>query len=311
MAEPAGLATMRNSVLLVLMSAAVPVSAQVDMDKILARVVEEVEAFRGLAPDVLGEETLKQRARKGSSRFRPRIGSGASNLSTPKYVTKEIVSEYGYSTFREAPDSLHEFREVVSVDGRTVKPREKARQTLAEGMKSQDDRLKKRLLEEFERHGLTGAASDFGQLILLFGQRRLGEYEFQFAGKGRIGPDEAIALSFRQTGDKGGVTIFENRKVVRRPLQGELWVREPDFLPLRIKLITVRDRDRYVIRDEATVDYAMTAHGAVMPASVLHRQYAADQLVVENLFQYGTFRKFSAEAEVKFTESPEQPREEK
>ncbi len=302
---------MRTCVLFVLLSATLPVRAQVDTGKILARVAEEAEAFRRLAPDVLGEETLKQRARKGVSRFRPHIGSGGEKLSAPKYATKQIVSEYGYSAFSEAPDSLHEFREVVSVDGRAIKAREKARQTLAEGMRSQDDRLKKRLLEEFERHGLTGAVSDFGQLILLFGQRRLEKYEFQFAGKARVGPDEAIALSFRQTGDQGGVTIFENRKVVRRPLQGELWVRETDFLPLRIKLVTVRERDRYVIRDEATVDYAMTGHGALMPASVVHRQYAADQLMVENLFQYGTFRKFSAEAEVKFTESPKQPKDEK
>lgn len=48
-----------------------------------------------------------------------------------------------------------------------------------------------------------------------------------------------------------------------------------------------------------------------MRAGVVHRQFAAEQLVVENVFQYGTFRKFSAEAEVKFTEVPEPPKDQK
>jgi hypothetical protein len=33
-----------------------------------------------------------------------------------------IVSEYGYSTFAESPNVLHEFRQVISVDGKSPEP---------------------------------------------------------------------------------------------------------------------------------------------------------------------------------------------
>ena len=56
--------------------------------------------------------------------------------------------------------------------------------------------------------------------------------------------------------------------------------------------------------DEATVDYVMTQHGFLAPASVVHRQTVASQLVVENLFQYSPFRRFAADTDIKFTEVP-------
>jgi hypothetical protein len=276
------------------------------LQEALARVAEEAEAFRVLAPRVLGEETLHQKATEGHFRFRPRVGKAALQPPPRKIRMREIVSEYGYSTFKESPNVLHEFRDVVSVDGRRVKDPEKARQTLTMGVTSREDRLKKRLLKNFEKHGLKGAATDFGQIILLFTKRRLMDYQFQFAGAGRIGSYEALGWTFRQTDGKEAVTVFEGRKVIRRPLQGELWVRESDFLPIQIRLAIVRERDEQTVRDEATVDYAMSPHGLLLPTSVLHREFAANELVVENHFEYSSFRMFSAEADIKFTEVPSQ-----
>ena len=282
-------------------------SQQDRLPKVLERVAEEAEAFFSAAPKVLGEETLRQKVIKRSRRFRPRIGSQAVP-PPPKYSMREIVSEYGYSTFEESPNALHEFREVTTVDGREVKDKERARLTLTMGVTSRDDRLKKRMLKDFEKHGLVGAATDFGQVILLFGKRRLGDYAFQFAGKGRIGEDEALAFSFRQNEGQEGVTIFEGRKVIRRPLVGQLWVRESDFLPLRIELAVMRDQGDNVAVDEATIDYAMSKHGVLLPTSVVHRERVAGQVVVENAFEYSSFRMFTAETEIKFrgipTETP-------
>jgi hypothetical protein len=276
------------------------------LDRVLARLAEEAEAFRTAAPTVLAEETLKQRAAKKPSRFRPRIGGAATRPPELKFQRREIVSEYSFSTFRESPNVLHEFRQVISVDGRPVTTHEKARQTLAIGMRSADDRLKKRLLHEFEKHGLVGAATDFGQVILLFEKRRQGGYEFGFAGKQRIGAESAVVFSFRQT-EGEGVTIIEGRNMIRRPLAGEIWAREEDGLPLRVQLVAVREQDGQTIRDEATIDYVQSQHGFLAPAAVTHRQIAGGQLVVENIYQYSPFRKFSAEAEIKFTEVPLEP----
>lgn len=278
--------------------------AEERLAQILSRVSEEAEVFRQMAPKLLSQETLRQRALEASPRFRPRLGQAATQPSKPQYRTREIVSEYTFSSFRESPNTIHEFRQVISVDGRQVATREKARSTLVLGIRSEDDRLKKRLLEEFARHGLSGAAADFGQLILLFTRRRLENYSFQYAGAGRLGAENAAILSFRQKAGEESLTIFERRKAIREPLEGRLWVREPDFLPLRIELHADRKDGEQLIRDEATVDYVMSPHAVITPASVVRRRFAGGLLVVEDVFQYSPFRLFAAEAEIKFTQAP-------
>ncbi len=265
----------------------------------LARVSEEAEVFRQMAPKLLAEETLRQRARR-APRFRPRAGKAAAKAPPPQYRSREIVSEYTYSSFRESPNLIHEFRQVISVDGRKVATPEKARRTLALGVTSRDDRLKRQMLEDFERHGLSGAAFDFGQVILLFTRRRLPDYAFERRGGGRIGADNAVILAFRQTGGDEALTIFERRKAIRATLQGELWVRANDWLPLRIVLLATRKDDDHEVRDEATVDYVMSSHGAIVPAAVTRRRFAGQDLIVEDVFQYSPFRMFAAEAEIKF-----------
>jgi hypothetical protein len=276
------------------------------LERALTRLGEEAEMFRLAAPTVLSEEKLEQRALQKPRRFRPRIGAAATEPPELRYKTREIVSEYSFASFQDSPNVLHEFRQVTSVDGKPVNTREKARQKLAMGMKSADDRLKRRMHQEFERHGLTNTATNSGQLIMLFEKRRQGDYAFHFAGRTRIGSEEAIGYTFRQARGEG-LTIFEGREVVRKPLEGEVWVREEDSLPLRIRLNSVRERGKLVFREEVSVDYVLTAHGFLAPAAVVHRQYAADQMMVENTFQYVPFRKFGAETEIRFTDVPLEP----
>src|ERR1022692_4503260 len=47
------------------------------LPEILSRVSEEAEVFRHVAPQVLAEETLTQRALKAPPRFHPRVGAAA------------------------------------------------------------------------------------------------------------------------------------------------------------------------------------------------------------------------------------------
>lgn len=269
---------------------------------ILARVSEEAEAFRTMAPNLLAQETFQQRALKPPRRFRPRLGNAALQPPKPEYRTRAIVSEYGYATFRDAPNALHEFRQVVSVDGRRIASQEKARRTLTIGLRSEDDALKKRMLENFEKHGLRGAVTDFGQILLLFGRRRLDDYTFRVEGSGMVGAEAATILHFEQRGGSGALLIFEKRRAMHQPLEGQLWVRRSDSRPLRVVLrSTTKDGER-VTRHEATVDYVFSSHGVLVPVSVVHRQFVGPDLVVENVFRYSPFRMFSTDTEMQFTD---------
>ncbi|MEO7653881.1 MAG: hypothetical protein ABIZ80_25775 [Bryobacteraceae bacterium] len=274
------------------------------ISRMTSRLAEEAEAFARTARSVFAEETLRQRTLGPQSRFRPRVGAGANVPAKPSYRTREIVSEYGYSSLQEAPASLQEFRQVVRVDGRKVLAPGKARATLSFGLNSPRDQEKKKMLQEFEKYGLNGAAVDFGQVILLFTKRRLADYEFTPARMARLGADEAIVLTFRQTGGTESLTVFSGRHALRQKLSGEVWLRRQDFLPLRITLTAGRDEAKQHIRTEASVDYTRSAHGIVVPASVVYKETIGGELVSENIFRYSAFRRFGAESDVKFTEIP-------
>jgi hypothetical protein len=273
----------------------------------LFRLSEEAEAFARIAPEVIGQEVYRQKAAQGRRSLH--LGPAPAPGTPPQlsFHVREITSEYGFALLKESGGGLHEFRRVVSVDGRPVENAGEARRRLAFALTAARDRERQRLLLDFERWGLEGAVTDFGQVILLFVRRQLKDYDFRPGESGRIGPDRAHAIAFRQVGGAQTFTIFERTRSVHQPLEGRIWVRDPDFLPLRIDLRSARKQNERAVEETAEVDYAMSAHGALLPASVLHRQYLDGHLVVENSLRYGSFRRFAASAEIKFTELDEPP----
>ena len=92
---------------------------------------------------------------------------------------------------------------------------------------------------------------------------------------------------------------------MRRALQGVLWVRKSDGLPLRVETWVEHMQSKRTVRDEATVDYTLSYHGFLTPASVVHRHLVGGQLLTENLYRYEPFKLFSADTEIKFTDLPE------
>jgi hypothetical protein len=276
-------------------------AAEDPLQAALKRISAQAATFRSAAPKMIARETLVQRALKSRRhRFPVTIGSNTQQPVPADFVTREIVSEYGFAALKSAPGALHEFREVITVDGRHVATEAKARRSLAAGLISDDDRARKRMLESFERHGLVGAATDFGQIILLFSRPRLNRYDFRLAGDQRIGADRARVVVFKEKAAQGSLLVFERRQAIYQPLEGQIWVRERDGLPARVWLRAQRESGGVTMRDEATVDYVQSPHGTIVPASVVHRQFTGSQLTVENVFRYSPFQMFAAEAEITF-----------
>ena len=253
----------------------------VTLPQILEHIGQEANAFRRIAPSSISEETLEQRSR--------------SPEPAAEFKVREVISEYGFASLLSAPNAIHEIRKVISVDGKQVITLEKARQALTFGLKSSDDKLKKRLLEDFERHGLRGAATDFGQIILLFSPRHLRDYEFRIGGERQIGADRLIVVAYRQTTGDTGITVFLGNTAKRQPLHGEISIRKKDLIPLRITMTATQTVKDIPVREESTVDYKFDpAVGAVLPVSVVHREFIRDELQSENTFSYASFRKVTA-----------------
>jgi hypothetical protein len=270
--------------------------------KFIARLTEEAEAFQRLAPQVLGQETLLQRAQKPPRRFRIRVGAAA-RTNTPEWQQRRIVSEYGYTTFA-GDTAVHELRQVVSVDGRDIAQKGKALDAV---IATHDDGRKRELLKQFEEHGLLGAASDFSQMILLFTSRGVSQYEFQFLRRDVLQGEPAQVFGYRQVDGRNLLTVVDTRKGETRNLsvQGEIWAREGTLLPLRITLAVTHTLGEEGVREEAEVDYAMSPFGAVLPTAVRHRDLRGARLLAENTFAYSDFHRFGASSDIVFEADPD------
>src|ERR1022692_2933349 len=278
--------------------------AQSSPPDLLSRVAEEAEMLQQNAPKSLSREVLEQRALMPATRFRPRIGKKATAaVPPPRLLVREIVSEYSVGILKEsAVQNLTELRQVVSVDGRKIQSPERARHALSLGITSPDDRIRKRMLEDFARHGLVDIAAAYGIILLAFSKRGLENMNVALAGEEQVGADAAWVLNWQQTSPDAGMLEFLGNQASRLALEGRLLVRQSDGLPLRIQSWSEHDQASRKVRDEATVDYVQSAHGFLVPASVIHRHMVDGQVITENLYRYEPFKMFSADAEIKFTE---------
>lgn len=296
---------MRLLCVLLLVPPLVPLSRGDELTrKMTARVSEEAEAFQRLAPQVLGEETLHQRSMKPPSRFHPRIGNAATTAPKPDWQERTIVSEYAFTSLSGADSAeLHEIRQVTAVDGKKIEDTKKAQAALAKAITANDDGRKKALLKQFEKYGLLGAVTDYGQVLLLFTRRNMERYEFTPKGSNWLNGQSVLVFGFRQLDGPETVTVIEEKKndqVKHLRIEGELWVRSDNFVPVRIIMSAAQGLGEDRVKEEASIDYAMSQFGALLPLKTEHRETRGRKITAENQFVYSTFKKFGASSDITF-----------
>jgi hypothetical protein len=271
--------------------------------KMISRLQEEADAFQRFAPQIIGKETLRQKALKPPSRFHPRVGDAARVAAQPQWKEREIVSEYAFANLGGDEAELHEMRQVITAEGKRVEDPKKAQQTLAKIITSSDLERKKQLLKEFEKYGLSGAVTDFGQLILLFHPRNIQRYEFSQRGVEILGNVQSFVFAYKQIDGPEAVTVFDSNhqdQASNLRAEGQVWVRADNFLPIRISIAVNRGEAKSNIREEAIVNYAMSRFGDLLPTTTDHRELVAGQITAENHFEYTDFRKFGAASDISF-----------
>jgi hypothetical protein len=283
--------------------------AQISTAQVLSRVSEEAALFQENLPKSLTQETLSQKAWMPPSRFQPSSGPKIVTVPKPRLVSHEVVSEYSVGPLKNSDShNLFEFRGVISVDGKAVRTVENARRELTLGIRSEDDAVRKRMLQDYAKYGLVDVATDYGLILLAFTKRGMESLEIKpAAGQDRIGADAALIFNWKQSSSDAGELEFRGRQAVRRALQGQLWVRASDGLPLRVRAWAEYEESKHRIRDEASVDYIVSTHGFLTPTSVVHRHIVDRQLMTENLYRYDPFKLFGADSELKFTALPDPP----
>jgi hypothetical protein len=269
---------------------AIPLAAE---DPLVARALPEIAKlasdFWHSAPDFMARETMKQKALSVPKRH-VRIGAKATEPTKPTMKDREIVSYYAISFFNARRESLHEFRQIVSVDGKDSTASAEALAKFRATLDAKNDKAKQSLLDNFEKATLSVAATDFGQLVLLFTRANLPKYNFDLKPRQQVGADRALVIAFQQNAGGEALRITEPGRKVNQPLSGELWVRESDYQPLRITLTSTHLDEGDEIRDEARVDYAPRPGSIFLPASVTYRRYLKNTMIVENIAEYSDWR---------------------
>ncbi len=272
--------------------------------KLIASLSHEADAFQKLAPNVVAQETLFQRAVKPpKGGFRIRVGASAKKDPEPSWQERRIISEYSFASFAGEGGAIHELRRVTSVDGRAVQDSRKAQEELASIVTARDDKRKKEMLEQFEKYGLLGAVTDFGQILLLFTSSDVQHYEFTYNRMENQGAARLLVFAYQQIDGPEGLTVIDAKRgdqARNMRIGGEVWVRENNFIPVRVTLATSQGENEGLIREEASVDYTMSSYGVLLPLWTEHRELRGGKVVAENQFSYSDFRKFGASSDIKF-----------
>ena len=131
--------------------------------------------------------------------------------------------------------------------------------------------------------------ADFVPLMLLFTEGRQANYAFSYAGQNKIDGEPMLVLRYKHVAGDEAFTEFRDRSEKRYPAEGDIWFRQSDLLPLRITLSTEEVLSvRYILRNEAEVSYTPGKFG-LAPATVTHRQFLNQDLLVENKFTYSDY----------------------
>jgi hypothetical protein len=271
------------------------------LDEYLDALARTAATFADTAPGLTAQETLDQRGRRGFVKTLRGKKDEIKNLDVTlpqDFSTHHVVSSYALAEIGEG-HVLHEIRTIVTMDGKSLATADEAHHALTLGLRSADDRTKRKLLEDLEHNQLEGAATDFGQLILLFAKRLQKDYDFSLAADQELGGEPVAVLGYRQISGAQGLTVFKERTEDRQSATGQVWLRRKDLLPIRITMNTGEALSKkFTIRTEATVDYMPSAFGLV-PESVIHKQFLSagptnvgstnDSLMVENDYHYTDF----------------------
>ena len=248
--------------------------------KLAERLPEEAAAFAREATKYASEEKLTQHALENV-----RVVNGVAQLT---WKDREVISRYGFVSFLEAPEALRELRQIDRVDGKQPKG-ERSLKSIAAAVTAGDEARKRKLLEDFEKAGFTGIATNMGQLLLLFNARKVQSYDFSFRSQTFIGAERIMIFTYAQV-EGGGMTTYRGKDTLKSKLSGEIWVNS-EYRPVKITLNSnVEAPDKQIIRQEMEVRYTPTPYPCVLPTLARHRELRYGVVQAETVYEYKPFR---------------------
>jgi hypothetical protein len=263
------------------------------------RMAQAAEAFENVAPQMMATETMHQRALTPPPRFKLRVGKAAEQPLTATWQEREIVSQYGYAVF--GAGSIQELRQVMAVNGKRIADQGQAQADLVKLVTGSNEQRKRRALLQFQKYGFRGGATDLGQILLLFSRYNVDRYEITYEGNRLLSSMLVQVFHYKQIDGPETLTLFRQDasskdaglQTKHLTVEGEIWLRQSDQLPARITLVATDDGSGQPLREDATVDYAPSEFGTILPSQTDHKETRGGDVVSENKFTYSGFHRFN------------------
>lgn len=276
----------------------------------LSILASRAQSFAESLPNSVCTETLRQREVRYESRLRIRPNDPLLVPPPPKMIEREITSDLGYVLERSPAPQWREVRKVVRVGDKQITTKEKARERLLFGLRSERDRERHRMLSEFQKYGLDFTVTDYSLSLLLFLPSEIRKFRFQLEKREFVGAEAMQVFLFQRADTDVSVTVFNEKQITRARLEGRLWIRESDGTPLRIQLLTRSQSEDDQVLDDGTVEYAASRFGSLAVSSVRLVRFINNKPMAEAIYQYSNHQRFNAEAELKFDPLPDDPKPE-
>jgi hypothetical protein len=263
-----------------------------ELTRLLSGVGADAGRFRSGAPAYFGAESWTEYSTAvPHPPHKRRLHLGLPPQSPAEAtVTRQIVSLYALAPMNRRAESLFEFRQVLSVDGKPAGDPDKLRQQFLDALNSEDSKRLRRLRDNFENQTMSGIMIDFGQLILLFTRPRQKEYSYEIKPPVQIGAISATPIEFSQKSGAQSLHISDSGGGEQdTPLHGQIIV-SPSGTVLQIRLTADRKVNSHQIHDEAQVDYTAIAPHALVPVSVVHRRTSDGKTLYQDVFTYSNWQ---------------------
>lgn len=269
------------------------VAQQPDLETVLSRAGDYVQAYERTLGMVIAREEYVQRVPSGGPTNIPSAPGIAGNFRTPYRIAdheRRLHSDYMMIRLPDE-DQWVGFRAVVEVDGRPVRDRLERLQDVLTGSVSETVELWRRLSAESARYNIGGVNRNTNVptfALLVVRPDHQDRFEFEHTGNDRIESLDVWVISYRE---RSSPTLIANLQQEDVFSHGRMWVDPSDGRVVRTEVKT-GDKTS-ALRSEVTVRYQPNVELDMWVPRDMKEHYQAGDSKIDADARYSDYQRFN------------------
>ena len=258
------------------------------LQAILDKAAVYAAGYRKLCRELVAEERMTQKEYDKKGRLKRE---------------RRFLSDYLFVTLPSDPDSTVEFRDVISIDGKTMSRRKRGLLELFEKKSSNAFKEAEQITRESTKHNL--GRKRYTNMVNFGLNFVLAEFqdgiEYRLLDFAHLPEGQSVILEFREiTGETAlrAVTPYGKRPI---PSKGRIWLSLPDFKILKIDFTFEHEDELNPLVGRYVSEYKLGPDSLLLPSRFEEYFYdpaKSERILFESIAVYSNFRRFSAEVKI-------------